>query len=80
MDILPKKKSDPYNSLLQIQATDKKLYVLDSGGTLHIYQRDENVPFVKPTESGLVAFEDLPIEPQIEEENTDEQDFSNLPF
>jgi hypothetical protein len=40
LDILPKKSSDPYNSLLQIQATEDKIYVLDSGGTLHIFERE----------------------------------------
>jgi hypothetical protein len=66
--------------LRDMQASENKIYALDQIGTLHIYERDESVPFVKPTASGLQAFEELPIEPETKEENTDEQDFSDLPF
>jgi hypothetical protein len=66
--------------LVQLQVSENRIYVLDDMNTLHIYQRDENAPFIKPTESGLQTFEELPIEPETKEENTDEQDFSDLPF
>jgi hypothetical protein len=66
--------------LVQLQVSENRIYVLDDMNTLHIYERDESVPFVKPTASGLQAFEELPIEPETKEENTNEQDFSDLPF
>ncbi len=44
-----------------LQVAENKIYVLDKTHVLHIYERDETIPFEKPTENGLKAFEDLPI-------------------
>lgn len=72
--------------LVQLQVSENKMYALDDAGTLHIYERDENVPFLKPAESGLVAFEALPTEPEVSNlptESTDNQSFNgadDLPF
>lgn len=65
-----------------LQVAGNKIYVLDKTHVLHIYQRDESVPFVKPTESGLRTFEDLPASPEnnLPTQDTEYQDFSDLPF
>lgn len=64
------------NFLLQIQVSENKIYVLDKTGTLHIYERDDTKPYPKPTKSGLMPFEYLPIpeKPPYYPENDD------LPF
>jgi len=62
-----------------IQVSENKIYVLDKTHVLHIYERDESVAFVKPSKSGLRAFEDLPTS----FDNTDNQNMGenkDLPF
>lgn len=63
-----------------LQVSDNKIYVLDKTNVLHIYEKDESVSFVKPTKSGLMAFEDLPIEPITPQKDTKYSDFGDLPF
>ena len=67
------------NFLTQLQVSENKIYVLDKTHVLHIYEKDESIPFVKPTQSGLMPFENLPIKTQ----NNENQNFDNnddLPF
>lgn len=82
LSVLWWEKPEANDQLTQIQVSESRIYVLDGEGTLHIYERNESVPFVKPTESGLRAFEDLHASPEnnLPTQGTEYQDFSNLSF